>query len=195
MFSRDFRRQEGAKFKIYLSFEDYRGFQCGSLFGAVVVSTGCRWSGSLGVILPFVACSLISSAFLLCSRCVACKYGSISRFKGVFSGFWAFCVGLCCLRALCGLCGFCVREWLGGLKACGVFSSFYPFICLSFCLFALVFIIFALVLSLCISSWLCLCCPRLVRFCCFVFVSSFSLSDYTQKRKGAKVLPLFARFV
>ena len=55
-------------------------------------------------------------------------------------------------------------------------------VCLSFCLFALVFILFALVLSLCISSGLCLCCPRLVRFCCFVFVSSFSLAVYTQKR-------------
>ena len=58
------------------------------------------------------------------------EYGSISRFKGVFSGFLLFRVGLCCLGALRGLWGFCVREWLGGLKACGVFafrfSSFVP---------------------------------------------------------------------
>ena len=59
---------------------------------------------------PLVVCSLILSALLLCSRCIACKYGSVSRFKGVFSAIWAFRVGLCCLRALLGLCGF-VRVW------------------------------------------------------------------------------------
>ena len=31
---------------------------------------------------------------------VVFEYGSISRFKGVFSGFWASRVGLCGLRAL-----------------------------------------------------------------------------------------------
>ena len=77
----------------------------------------CRWSGLLGAqdlpevgSGPLVACSPLLSAFLLCACLVACKYGSISRFKGVFSGFWAFRVGLCCLRALRGLWGFCVRE-------------------------------------------------------------------------------------
>ena len=41
-------------------------------------------------------------------------YGSISRFKGVFSAFWAFRVGLCYLGGLRGLCGFCARVELGG---------------------------------------------------------------------------------
>ena len=59
---------------------------------------------------PLVVCSLLLSALSLCLWCVVCKYGSISRFKGVFSGFWAFRVGLCCLGALRGLCGF-VRVW------------------------------------------------------------------------------------
>ena len=148
MFYREFRRPKRAKFKIYLSFEGCRGFRCGSLFVAVVVSTGCRWSGSLGVVLPFVACSLISSAFLLCSRCVALEICLFSRFKGVFSAVWGVCVGLCCSCVLRGLWGFCVRERLGGFVACGVF-------CLSFLL---------------LSS--CLVCP-----CVFVvFIVSFSLS-------------------
>ena len=59
---------------------------------------------------PLVVCSLLLSALLLCLWCITCKYGSISRFKGVFSGFCGVRVGLCCLRALLGLCGF-VRVW------------------------------------------------------------------------------------
>ena len=79
-------------------------------------------------------------------------------------------MGLCCLRALRGLCGFCVREWLGGLKACGVFAPIFHF-------FASVFVslhafcpafsplsFFALVVFLCSLSW-------------FVFVVSLSLTD------------------
>ena len=42
------------------------------------------------------------------------EYGSISRFKGVFRGFYGVRVGLCCLGALRGLCGFCARVELGG---------------------------------------------------------------------------------
>ena len=45
------------------------------------------------------------------------EYGSISRFKGVFSAVCGRCVGLCGLRALRGLCGFCARVELGGLEA------------------------------------------------------------------------------
>ena len=81
----------------------------------------CQTFGSC----PLVACSLLLSALSLCLWCAACKYGSISRFKGVFSGFWAFRVGLCCLRALRGLCGFCARVELGGLKACCVFAFLF----------------------------------------------------------------------
>ena len=79
-------------------------------------------------------------------------------------------MGLCGLRALRGLWGFCVRERLGGLKACGVF-------CLSFSLFVPVFLSF----SLCLSSGAlpllfsacplaCLVCPCvLVGLCVFFF--------------------------
>ena len=90
-------------------------------------------------------------------------------------------VGLYCLRALRGLWGFCVREWLGGLEACGVFAFIYPFVCLSF-------YAFALLLSFCVCS------PLLVLLSClscFVFVgAAFSLTDEQTKRKGAKVLLL-----
>ena len=34
---------------------------------------------------PLVVCSLLSSALSLCLCCVMLEYGSISRFKGVFS--------------------------------------------------------------------------------------------------------------
>lgn len=54
------------------------------------------------------------SALSLYVWCVACKYAPISRFKGVFRGFYMVCVGLFVLRALRGLCGFCARVELGG---------------------------------------------------------------------------------
>ena len=59
---------------------------------------------------PLVVRSVLLSALLLCLWCVACKYGSISRFKGGFRGFPLLDVGLYCLCALRGLWGFCVRE-------------------------------------------------------------------------------------
>ena len=127
---------------------------------------------------PLVVCSLLLSALSLFSWCIACKYGSISRFKGVFSAVYSVRVGLCCLGALRGLCGLCTRVELGGFRACGVFASIYPFICLclpfsfSLCLRFLSF--FALVVFACPLS-------------CFVFVFSFSLSDYTQKERALRV--------
>ena len=42
------------------------------------------------------------------------EYGSISRFKRVFSGFYGVRVGLLVFGALRGLCGFCTRVELGG---------------------------------------------------------------------------------
>ena len=57
------------------------------------------------------------SALSLCACRVACKCAPISRFKGVFRGFYVFRVGLCCLGDLRGLCGFCARVELGGLEA------------------------------------------------------------------------------
>ena len=71
----------------------------------------CRWCRAQGFRCPAVC---VPSLFLLCSWCIACKYASISRFKGVFRGFWGFRVGLCCLGGLLGLCGFCARVELGG---------------------------------------------------------------------------------
>ena len=87
----------------------------------VVVSTGGICAGfrtchRSALVLWWCAPRLLS-AFLLCACRVACKYGSISRFKGVFSGFWGADVclyGFGVLRGLCGLCGFCARVELGG---------------------------------------------------------------------------------
>ena len=53
---------------------------------------------------------LLLSALSLFPWCVACEYASISRFKGVFRGFYGVRVGLFVSRAFRGLCGFCVRE-------------------------------------------------------------------------------------
>ena len=76
------------------------------------------------------------SALLLCSCRVACKYGSISHSKGVFSGFPLLAVGLYCSGALRGLWGFCVREQLGGFVACGVFAPIFIVLQLFFFFFA-----------------------------------------------------------
>ena len=66
-------------------------------------------------------------ALLLYAWCVVFEYGSISRFKGVFSAVWGCCVGLCGLGVLRGLWGFCARVELGGLKTCGVFAPIFRF--------------------------------------------------------------------
>ena len=63
MFSRDFGRPKTAKFKIYLSFEDCRGFRCGSLFWAVVVSPGAGGAGSRGFRCPAVCVPSFCPAF------------------------------------------------------------------------------------------------------------------------------------
>ena len=124
MFSRENRRQKRAKFKIYFSFEGCRA-------SVVALSLG-RWSCPLGAGLPasgpagvgsgpLVVCSVpLSLPFvplLLLLSCISLEICLISHFKGYFSGFCMFGVGLYCLLALRGLWGFCVREWLGGLKA------------------------------------------------------------------------------
>ena len=127
-----------------------------------------------------------SSAFLLCSRCVACKYGSISHFKGVFRGFPLLDVGLYWFGALRGLWGFCVREWLGGFRACCVFAPVFILLPFSFCLS---FYLFALLLSFCpcvsVSALLCL-------FSCLVFpalsllVLLFLFRLYRQKERAQR---------
>ena len=121
------------------------------------------------------------SVLLPCAWRIGFEYGSISRFKGVFSAVWVVYVGLCCSGNLRGLWGFCTRVELGGLKACGVFASVF----LVFSSSLPMFILF----SSCVSSQPALfvlvslgvfisCCGCVVGF-------SFSLSVYTQKRKGA----------
>ena len=89
------------------------------------------------------------SAFLLCSWCINCKYGSISRFKGVFRAFYGAGVYLYGFSALRGLCGFCARVELGGYKTYGVF-------CLSFCQIVLQ-IVLLLVLFCSCPAWLLSC--------------------------------------
>ena len=91
------------------------------------------------------------SALLHCACRVACKYGSISRFKGVFSAFWGADVCLYGFGALLGLCGFCAREVFGGLEACGVFASILS----SFVLFlVLYFVLYLVLLLLCLPFFL-----------------------------------------
>lgn len=107
------------------------------------------------------------SAFLLYACRVACKYAPISRFKGVFS-------------AVCGvgvdLWGFCVREWLGGFRACCVFASVFILLHLCLLLFCPFVLSAPVVLLPCLSFHaLCLCDSL------GVVVVSFSLSDKTKK--------------
>ena len=94
-------------------------------------------------------------------------------------------MGLYCLRALRGLWGFCVREWLGGFGACGVFAFRFLLSSSSFSLFAPAFISFpaclACLLVLCLSSlslWV------VVGFLLFVVVGSLSLRTASDTKKG-----------
>ena len=90
-------------------------------------------------------------------------------------------MGLLGLRALRGLCGFCVREWLGGLKACCVFAFlFSPFTS-----------VFALLLcSLPALLWLSSCLVLFVFVSLWLFVVSFSLAVYVQKERAQRFCPL-----
>ena len=95
-------------------------------------------------------------------------------------------VGLCCLGALRGLWGFCVREWLGGLEACGVFAS--VFLLLSLCLLSF----YALCLSSGALPLLSSCLPCLFLcpcgfLCVLLFLFPFRA---IRKKKGRKGLSL-----
>ena len=88
MFSRDFRRPKRAKFKIYLSFE-------GAGASVVALSLGRWWcplgAGGALLLLLFGCVPSLCPAFVplpLCLWCIAFEYCFISRFKGVFGGFW-----------------------------------------------------------------------------------------------------------
>lgn len=113
------------------------------------------------------------------------EYGSISRFKAVFRGFYVFRVGLCCFGALRGLWGFCTRVELGGYMTCCVFA--FRFLLFSSCP---LFFSFRPAFVACFPAWLLLLVWVLVSL--FVVVVGFlSLSDELEtKRKGAKVFPL-----
>ena len=98
-------------------------------------------------------------------------------------------MGLYCLRALRGLCGFCVRERLGGFMACSVFAPVFVLLPISFCL---PFHLFTCFLSFALSAlfWLSFACPLVL----FVLVSlwSFLLFPFPyrtiRKKKGRAVL-------
>ena len=96
--SSEFSETKKGKSEIYFGFW---GFRCGSLFGAVVVSTECRWCAhapSLWVCsVPFVHAFCPFPALLYCFAFQICP---ISRFKGVFGGFWGADVCLYGLRSL-----------------------------------------------------------------------------------------------
>ena len=162
---------------------------CAPFLVAFIVSTCGRWSG-------FRGCSLLSCrvpcrlpALSLCLWWVALEYAFVSRFKGVFRGFWGADVYLYGLRALRGLWGFCVREWLGGLKACGGFackiSSFLP---LLFCFRpALLLGFLPCLLSCSLSCFLGFVAWLLVLVGLLAFFPFRTASGI--KRKGAKCFP------
>ena len=58
-------------------------------------------------------------------------------------------MGLCCLGALRGLCGFCVRVELGGFMACGVFAFLFLSLPLFLFLLPCLLFFFALVVFAC----------------------------------------------
>ena len=192
MFYRDFRRQERAKFKIYLSFE-------GAGASVVALSLGRWWcplgaggrqafdaSGPAGGWLwsysgVFPAFALFP-AFLYCFAFQICF---ISHFKGFLARFWGADACLYGFGSLRGLWGFCVRERLGGFGACGVFR-------LSFSSLFLSCPAFVLLLS-CFPAWLLL----LVLSCFLGFVGLavgfLSLSDGFRNKKKGRVLRPFLR--
>lgn len=125
---------------------------------------------------------LLLSALSLCLWCISLEICLISRFKGVFRLFLSLCVGLLELGALRRLWGFCTREWLGGLKARGVFAFVFPLLCLYLSVFHLLRLssgALPLLSSVCPFSLFVGC------SCCFLFPYGLYA-----KRKGAKVCPL-----
>ena len=86
-------------------------------------------------------------------------------------------MGLCGLRALLGLCGFCTRVELGGLKACGVFA--FVFLLLLLCLPP--FMLVVLLCSGCLSLSSCIVFVALWVWLLFPFPFRT-----TRKKKGRK---------
>ena len=125
-------------------------------------------------------CPCLSSLCCFGSPAIVLYYALFRVLRGFLAGFGVrmyICMGL----VLCVDCGaFCAREGLGGFGAC----------CVSASVFLLLLLCLPFFLSFSLSF--CCCCPLLV-FTLFVgcswvsfwFVVSFSLTDYTPKRKGA----------
>ena len=145
---------------------------------------GRLWSsgGALPAFCPLVCIALCR---------VACKYGSISRFKGVLRGFWGVGVifvwvwGFALIVGFLCACG--VRRLYDLRRVCLYFVLFCPLlssflsslmsfcscVCLSFYLFAPAFFVCPLVLCLSsLSLWV---------------VVSFSLTVYAQKERALRV--------
>ena len=141
---------------------------------------GFRTCHRLALVLWWCAPRLLP-AFLLCLWCIALEYGFISRFKGVFSGFWGADVYLYGFGVLRGLWGFCAREVFGGYMACGVFASILS----SFVLFLVLFLVLLHLLSLLVL--LSSACPLSLPSLSLWVVVSFSLTDYTQKERALRV--------
>ena len=120
------------------------------------------------------------STLSLCLWCIVFEYALVSRFKGVFSVVWGCCVGLCGSCGLRGLWGFCVREWLGGFVACGVFAFLLSFCPFAFLLLLLCLPPFMLVVLLCSGCLSLSSCIVFVALCCFLFPYGLHA-----KRKGA----------
>ena len=76
--------------------------------GSLACPLGACGQALWGVVLPFVARSLLSSAFSLCLWCIVLEYALISRFKGILGGFMGF-VWVCVVLVLCVACGAFVR--------------------------------------------------------------------------------------
>lgn len=101
-------------------------------------------------------------------------------FRGFLARFVWVCVGLCCLRALRGLWGFCARESLGGLKACGVFA--HRFISLPLFLSFFVPLLLVLLSSACpLSLWV------VGGFLLFGLLFLFPLRTTIQKERAQSV--------
>ena len=193
VFSRDFRRQKTAKVKIYFTFGGCRGFRCGSPFVAVVVSTGCRWCRVHGLLVSCGVCSVpLSLPFvplLHFLSCISLEICLISHFKAVFRGFWGAGVYLYGFGALRGLCGFCTRVELGGLKAYGVFVSIFSYLLLLLSLFLLSLLV--LLSSACPFSL----CGLLLGFFCLGLLFLFPLRTIRKKERAQRFCPLCPLFV
>ena len=143
-----------------------------------------RWLWSSGGVFP-AFCPLSRFVFVVLLANMA-----LFRVLGGFSGFYGVDVYLYELMSLRGLWGFCVREWLGGLKTfcvfaflflslCSCFCSSLSCFCLSFC-FPCLSSCSLLVLSL--SLWLVL---GFFRWgCCFFFPFG-----YMQKERAQRFVP------